>query len=108
MSFVRVSFSFATAPRSPARSSGTCVWVLPCSASRWPSRSGVSRVTLCTVVSDLNVPATTRSMVMRPANGSAMVFHTNAACGALSAGVTAVSAPSLAVAANGALGGEGT
>ena len=73
-----VSFSLATAPRSPAFNSGTCVCVLPCSASRWPSRSGASVVTLVTVESDFSVPVTTRSMVMRPANGSAIVFHTNA------------------------------
>ena len=77
-SFVLVSFSLATAPRSPAFSSGTCVWVLPWRAIRWPSRSAESCVKLCTVVSDFSVPDTTRSIVMRPANGSAIVFHTNA------------------------------
>ena len=51
-SLVCVSFSLATAPRSPALSSGTCVCVLPWSASRWPRRSGASRVALLTVVSD--------------------------------------------------------
>ena len=80
-SLVWVSFSFATAPRSPARSSGTCVWVLPCSTSRWPRRSLESRVWLWTAVSDLSVPPMIRSMVMRPAKGSAMVFQTNAAYG---------------------------
>ena len=77
-SFVCVSFSFATAPMSPAFSSGTCVCVLPCSTSRWPSRSGASRVRLWTVVSDSSEPETTLSIVIRPANGSAIVFHTRA------------------------------
>ena len=34
---------------------------------------------LCTVESDFSVPETTRNIVMRPANGSAIVFQTNAA-----------------------------
>ncbi len=37
---VWVSFSLATAPRSPAWISGTGVWVLPSSSSRWPSALG--------------------------------------------------------------------
>ena len=37
---VSVSLSLATAPRSPAWSSGTCVWVFPCSTSGAPRRSG--------------------------------------------------------------------
>ena len=52
-SFVRVSFSLATAPRSPAFSSGTCVCVLPCRTSRWPKRSAASRVWLKTLLSCL-------------------------------------------------------
>ena len=38
-SLVCVSLSLATAPRSPALISGTLVWVLPCSSTRWPRRS---------------------------------------------------------------------
>ena len=79
VSLVSVSFSFATAPMSPALSSVTVVGVLPCMTLRWPMRSPVSRVRLWTVVSDLSVPVMTRNRVMRPANGSATVFHTNAA-----------------------------
>ena len=58
VSLVSVSFSFGTAPRSPARSSGTFVCVLPCSRTTWPSRSAVSRVLLCTVESVLSDAAT--------------------------------------------------
>ena len=75
---VSVSFSFGTAPRSPARSSGTFVCVLPWSRTTWPSRSAVSRVLLWTVESVLSEPLMTRNMVMRPVKGSAMVFQTNA------------------------------
>src|SRR3972149_637989 len=66
---------------SPALISGTVVCVLPCSRTRFPSRSGRSFVKLWTVESDFSVPETTRNIVMRPANGSAPVFHTNAAAG---------------------------
>ena len=56
VSLVSVSLSFATAPRSPALSSGTFVCVLPCSSTRWPSRSCVSRVLLWSVESAFSVP----------------------------------------------------
>ena len=46
VSFVSVSLSLATAPRSPALSSGIVVWAFPCMASRCPNRSAVSRVLL--------------------------------------------------------------
>ena len=41
-------------------------------------------VLLWTVESDFSDPDTTRNIVIRPANGSAMVFHTNADAGAFS------------------------
>ena len=84
VSLVWVSLSLATAPRSPARSSVTPCWVLPCITVSAPSRSLQSRVALCADESDRSVPAATRNIVMRPANGSAMVFQTNAAGGASS------------------------
>ena len=65
-------------------SSGTFVCVFPCSSTTWPRRSGVSRVLLCTVESVLSTPDMTRNIVMRPANGSAMVFQTNAEAAPLS------------------------
>ncbi len=68
VSLVRVSLSLATAPRSPALSSGTLVAVLPCITIRWPSRSGLFCVALVTVESALSVPWKTRNIVMRPAN----------------------------------------
>ena len=42
-------------------------------------------VTLCSDESALSVPAATRKRVIRPANGSAIVFQTKAAPGACSA-----------------------
>ena len=95
VSLVSVSLSFATAPRSPALISGTFVCVLPWSSATWPSRSCVSRVLLWMVESALMVPATTRNIVMRPANGSAMVFHTKACAGFLSSAGHATSSPLL-------------
>ena len=92
---VTVSFSLATAPMSPALISGTSVCVFPCSSTRWPSRSGVSLIRLYTVVSALSDPLITRNMLMRPANGSATVFHTNAAYGPLSDARTSTSWPPL-------------
>ena len=53
---VRDSLSLATAPRSPARTSGTGTGVLPCISIRLPSRSSVSRVTLRAVESDVSTP----------------------------------------------------
>ena len=44
-----------------------------------PAAVSSTVVELKTVASDFNVPETARSMVMRPAKGSAIVFHTNAA-----------------------------
>ncbi len=108
-SLVSDSFSFATAPRSPALISGTVVWFFPCSSTRLPSRSAVSRVTLCTVESDLSVPDITRNIVMRPANGSATVFQTNAASGAESAALSgAASPPSASTTAKSRSAGDGT
>ena len=78
-SLVSVSFSLATAPRSPALISGTFVCVLPCSSIRWPEPLGASFVLLWHGRVGLDRrPDTTRNIVMRPANGSAIVFHTNA------------------------------
>ena len=56
VSLVRVSFSLATAPMSPAFSSGTVIGVLPCITIRLPSRSSVSRVRLRTVESEIRLP----------------------------------------------------
>jgi len=56
VSLVFVSFSFATAPRSPALNSGTLVGAFPCNAIRCPRRSGVPCVALFTVESALRHP----------------------------------------------------
>ena len=102
-----VSFSFATAPRSPALISGTFAGVLPCISIRWPSRSGASLVLLTTVESALTTPETTRNIVIRPANGSAIVFHTNADSGPFSSAMRATAAPALSIPANGRSAGDG-
>ncbi len=107
VSLVSVSFSFATAPRSPALISGTVVGVLPCSSMRLPRRSTPSFVLFCTVESDLSAPETTRNIVIRPAKGSAMVFQTNAATGSFSLAARATLAPSLPMPLNGRSAGEG-
>ena len=107
VSFVSVSLSFATDPRSPALSSGTVVCVLPWSSTRWPRRSGASLVLLCTVESALNVPDTTRNIVMRPANGSAIVFQTNADAGAFSSAARATSVARLVQPLERPVGGRG-
>ena len=86
-SLVSVSFSLATAPRSPARTSATLVGVFPCSSVRWPNRSGVSLEMFCTVESAFTEPEMTRNIVMRPANGSATVFQTKTAAGELVRGL---------------------
>ncbi len=65
---VCVSFSLATAPMSPACSSGTCTWALPSSTSRCPNRSAAPRVRFCTALSAFSTPDRTRNNVMRPAN----------------------------------------
>ena len=91
VSLVSVSFSLATAPMSPACSSGTVVGVLPCITVRWPIRSVMSRVRLWTLVSALSVPVMTRNSVMRPAKGSATVFQTKAAYGSAALGVRVTS-----------------
>ena len=63
----------------------------------------------CTVESALTVPEMTRNIVMRPANGSAIVFHTKTAAGAVSDAFTATaSSDAFAVAANGRSAGDGT
>ena len=51
---------------------------------------------------------TTRSIVMRPANGSAIVFHTNAAYGAASDALIGVSAPSVVDGGKSRSAGDGT
>src|SRR5262249_58175021 len=107
VSLVSVSLSLATAPRSPALISGTLVCVLPCRSRRWPKRSCVSRVLLAQFESAFNEPDTTRNIVIRPANGSATVFQTNAAAGALSSAARGVSAPSLPMPRNGRSAGDG-
>ena len=56
VSLVLVSFNFATAPMSPALNSGTFAGVLPCSAIKWPSRSGAFWVALFTVESAFRHP----------------------------------------------------
>ncbi len=55
----------------------------------------MSRVKLWTVESAFKVPVTTRNSVMRPANGSATVFHTKAQYDVASDGCTATSSPVL-------------
>src|SRR5262245_10333640 len=107
VSLVRVSLSFATAPRSPAFISGRGVCVLPWSSCRVPRRSETSLVRFCTVESDFSDPETTRNIEMRPANGSAIVFQTNADAGALSSALISTSAPDLSAALNGRSAGEG-
>ena len=109
VSLVSVSFSFGTAPRSPARSSGTFVCVLPWSSTTWPRRSGVSRVLLCTVESVFSTPDMTRNIVMRPANGSAIVFQTNADAGPFSENGRSISSPVFGlIIFNGRSAGDGT
>ena len=107
-SLVSVSFNFATEPRSPALTSGTFAGVLPCISIRWPSRSGASFVLLWTVESAFSAPETTRNIVMRPANGSAIVFHTKTASGCFSSAARVVAAPSFATAAKGRSTGDGS
>ncbi len=107
-SLVCVSFSFATAPMSPALISPTFVCDLPCASSRWPRRSCVSFVTLCTVASDFSEPESTRNSVMRPANGSATVFHTNAAAGPPSFVGMSTTSPPAFFAFSGRSTGDGT
>ena len=53
------------------------------------------------------MPDTMRSMVMRPAKGSAIVFQTNAAYGAVSEALVVVSAPSLPIVRKSRSAGEG-
>ena len=53
---VRVSFSLATAPMSPACSSGTGTWFLPCMIETCASFSLLLRVKFCTVASFLSTP----------------------------------------------------
>src|SRR5262245_44522439 len=108
VSLVRVSLSFATAPRSPALISGTFAGVLPCWSCRCPRRSGTSLVLLWTVESALTTPDTTRNIVIRPANGSATVFQTNTDAGDFSSAFRSCSAPLLSRPLNGRSDGEGT
>ena len=77
-----MSLSLVTAPRSPALTRSTAVCVLPCMSASPPSRSAPSRVTLWTPWSAVSAPDATRNSVMRPAKGSAIVFHTKAAAAA--------------------------
>ena len=87
--------------------SGTFVGVLPCISIRWPSRSGASLVLLCTVESAFSTPETTRNIVMRPANGSAIVFQTNADSGALLVGGARDRGAGLVEPVNGRSAGDG-
>ena len=107
VSLVSVSFSLATAPRSPALISGTLVCVLPCSSSEMAEPFGRSRVLLWKVESAFSVPETTRNIVIRPANGSAIVFQTNAAAGAFSSASRVTSSPLLSTPLNGRSAGDG-
>jgi hypothetical protein len=61
----------------------------------------------CTVESDFSAPEMTRNIVMRPANGSATVFHTNAAGAPDSAVGTSMSSPSAVRAFSGRSSGDG-
>jgi len=78
--------------------SATSVWVLPCSSRRWPRRSVESFDTFGIVESDLIDPRMTRNRLMRPANGSAIVFQTKTAVGPDSLTWIVVSAPALSAA----------
>ena len=91
-SLVCVSFSFATAPRSPALISGTLRLRLALQQRRG-GRDAPASPASCSAPSSptCSVPETTRNSVMRPANGSATVFHTKAAAGPLSAAATVTS-----------------
>ena len=71
-------------------------------------RSATSRVLLWTDESDFSVPDTTRNIVMRPANGSAIVFQTNAETGALASAGRDVSSPSAPTKWKGRSAGEGS
>jgi hypothetical protein len=65
-------------------------------------------VALCSVESVFSVPEITRNIVIRPANGSAIVFHTNAEAAPLSvAGRGSASSDPLAMAVNGRSAGDG-
>ena len=76
--------------------------------ARLPSRSGDPFVAFCTVSSDASAPAATRNSVIRPANGSAIVFHTNAAAGPLSSASYDTDSPlSRATAGNGRSAADG-
>ena len=74
---VSVSFSFATAPMSPACSSGTGIAVLPCMTAKGARAfPDVLRVKFCTVASFFSTPEKTLKKEMCPANGSVMVLKT--------------------------------
>src|ERR1041385_4164642 len=75
---VSVSFSLATAPRSPACSSVTGLSVLPWGVETCARRSGALLLILTRLASFLTAPVITRKKVMRPANGSAVVLKTKA------------------------------
>ena len=83
-SLVRVSLSLATAARSPACTSGILRLRLALQQREMAEALGGFRVMFCTVESALTTPVMTRNIVIRPANGSATVFHTNTAAGPLS------------------------
>ena len=68
----------------------------------------MSLVWLCTVVSALSVPDSTRKSVMRPANGSATVFQTNADTAPPSRAGISISSPSAVFALSGRSAGDGT
>ena len=76
---VCTSFSFATAPMSPAPNASARSWSLPCSSSSAPMRS----FALSRAFDERRVgrdrARETRKSVIRPANGSATVLKTNAA-----------------------------
>ena len=71
---VRVSFSLATAPISPACNSVTGRKVLPKGTPIWARRSAVSRFVLKTLISFFMTPESTLKNEIRPANGSAVVL----------------------------------
>ena len=79
VSLVSVSFSLATAPEVAGLDLGHRRLRLALQQLQVPEPLRRRPcVLLWTVESDLSVPDTTRNIVMRPANGSAMVFQTNA------------------------------
>ena len=71
-------WSFATAPMSPAGTSGIDSCSLPRCVNSWPIRSSVLCVALKMRESGRTFPLNTRNIVMCPTNGSETVLNTKA------------------------------